>query len=59
MANAPKFSPTKICSSCGRIARLQPDPDSEETPIPKGADASPIWFYFCTNRSCEHCERAT
>ena len=57
MSKTPKLPPTKSCSSCGWIARLQPDPDREEPLIPKG-DFSPIWFYTCSNPSCEHAERA-
>jgi hypothetical protein len=53
-----KLSDTKQCPSCGWIMRLQVDPDLQEKPIAKSADFSPVRFYQCANRACEHAERA-
>jgi hypothetical protein len=53
-----KLSDTKQCPSCGWIMRLQVDPDPQEEPIAKSADFSPVRFYQCANRACEHAERA-
>jgi len=54
-----KLSDTKQCPSCGWIMRLQVDPDQQEKLNVKAADYSPIKFFLCSNRACEHAERAT
>jgi hypothetical protein len=53
-----KLSEVKACPSCGWIMRLQVDPDPQEKPTVKAADFSPVRFYLCANRACEHAERA-
>jgi hypothetical protein len=52
-----KLSDTKQCPSCGWIMRLQVDPD-ERAPQADTPDLSVVRFFQCTNRACEHCERA-
>lgn len=53
-----KLSETKQCPSCGWIMRLAVDPDPQEQRTVKASDFSPVRFYVCANRSCEHAERA-
>ena len=52
-----KLSDTKQCPSCGWLMRLEIDTDPQETRAVK-ADVSPVRFYLCANRACEHAERA-
>jgi hypothetical protein len=56
-APTPKPPSKKVCPSCGWIMRLQVDPD-DRTPQTDTADLSVVRFYLCSNRACEHAERA-